>query len=42
MALLDVDTADGQTQGEAAITAVVGAIFLKETHGHKIWESADD
>jgi hypothetical protein len=22
----------------AAITFVVGAIFLRETHGHKIWE----
>lgn len=25
----------------AAITAVVGSIFLKETHGHKIWEEVD-
>ncbi len=25
----------------AAITFVVGAIFLRETHGHKIWEEVD-
>jgi hypothetical protein len=22
----------------AAVTFVVGSIFLKETHGHKIWD----
>jgi hypothetical protein len=22
----------------AAVTFVVGSIFLKETHGHRIWE----
>ncbi|MBX7053694.1 MAG: MHS family MFS transporter [Pyrinomonadaceae bacterium] len=26
----------------AAMTAVVGAIFLKETHGHKIWAEVDE
>ena len=26
----------------AAITAVVGAIFLKETRGHKIWAEAKE
>ena len=26
----------------AAITLVVGAIFLKETHGHKIWDEVSD
>ncbi len=26
----------------AAITTVVGTIFLKETHGHKIWEEVRD
>jgi hypothetical protein len=25
----------------AAITFIVGAIFLRETHGHKIWEEVD-
>lgn len=26
----------------AAITFVVGAIFLRETHGHKIWEEVNE
>lgn len=26
----------------AAITLIVGSIFLKETHGHKIWEEMDN
>lgn len=26
----------------AAMTAVIGSIFLKETHGHKIWDELNE